>query len=734
MHNSGKLFVKTFVISTLVTIVAIFSTQTMVWAVDEVPSKNTQIVCLNPIRCDMPNSGCDALDTPPLYRVHRVSLELQSQMNSNDIYLEECIERLDNGNATGDIACIPVPIEEMATPGTFQIRNRLKDSGVSATWASNRNFFRTARYEQCLASSTDPDDPDVIALCESSADELVDSSSVFAQFLRDKNYEFHGIYAQGNVSAPGAKVAYPFPANLNEKFEWGSSSDYMNHYFIATAYSEPIHGTTGSDPSDKVGRLGFPVGTPDCEFSDYDPFGQLFDRVTMQPVEGVRVALFRNVGTANPDYRLFNQAVATQVMGPQYILPTWYSPIVLTSKMGYYSFVVPPGTYKVIAFRNGTTTPGPVAGDFQIEANNSILDPMATELGLAGEVMVNNAVHTLYPKVYQISESGSGFLDIPSIVEGAVPERRDISVQGVTPAEPAVVAFKRDVNTRGDSVIRGKINKPFGMIFAKSEDMSTIIRTATADKDGKFVMTILASELVAGEDIRFTVEAVSLTPVTPTPVAQKLIEWVSRVFNFPVRIVDAQTQTPGLVMESRLSYLEGYSYDTSNKILPNARVFVMDRRSGRISFSTTSDDRGFFVVPSDALPTGEYDIYYNPENLTDQIKIDSKTFFEQNKEYFTSNNIDVRKPKFSESAKAYLTQNPEPSVSTTQGTGGPKQGTPGQLNQGVAPTRAMEQNNPVNQLSPALLMYVAILLLLIVGAGLLIVYYMKRRQEPHLYE
>jgi hypothetical protein len=117
------------------------------------------------------------------------------------------------------------------------------------------------------------------------------------------------------------------------------------------------------------------------------------------------------------------------------------------------------------------------------------------------------------------------------------------------------------------------------------------------------------------------------------------------------------------------------------------------------------------------------------------VKVDLEKFYTQNKEYIETNNIDVNKPKYGETAQVYLTQHPEPSVSTTQGTGmGPKQGTPGQLNQGVAPTRAAEQNNPVNQLSPALLMYVAILLLLIVGAGLLIVYYMKRRQEPHLYE
>lgn len=714
---------------------SVFNTTSIVRA-EDIPGKTAHTVCLKPTRCDDANAGCASYDTNPLIKVHRALLEFVSQVNSSQVYLQECIQVFDaNDNPVGEPGCIPMPIQRNGSALT--VRNYFADGTTSTKWnePTHKEYFKEAAYEQCLASSTQPDNPLVIAACDNASSTLIGNTTPLSRFLSDKNYEFHGLYAQGDISNAGAKTQYPITANLGTKLEWGSSSSHLLHYFIATAYTNPIEGTSGDDPSSKVGQLGFPAGTPECEWVDYDPYGQVFDRETMQPVEGVRVALYRNVplvATPNePNYELFDQSVATQVMGPGYTLPSWYQPVVQTDARGYYSFVVPPGRYKVIVFEGARPTPG-ATGDFVIPVNATIFDTDATAFGESASARVNGTTQTLYPKVYQVAVSDDGlYAQIPPIDEGTTPERRDISVQNVRVADPKVVALKRDVNTQGDLIIQGAINKPFGTvsIMRRTGGQLLTIKSSQADKNGKFYVLIPFNQVPVGENLETSVAATDLEPVLPGPQVRGIMQWVNGILNMFNKEVNAQSTVSGPIIESRLNYLEGYAYDSSNKVIPSAQVIIMDQRTNTITYSISADENGFYRVPSDGLPSGGYDIYYQGASGTKPVIIDSQQFYEQNKEYLEMQNIDVRQPRYSEQAQAYLTQNPqrpnEPAVTGTQGTGEVQS----------TPVVQPPQQLPTNQsISPVLLMYVAILLLLVVGAGLLIMFYMKRKHEPHLYE
>ena len=714
-------------------------------------SMNSQTVCLNPVRCDRPNSQCSSYGTNPLYTVHRVRLEVEGQLRTNEIYMQECIERINAGGTPGETICVPLPVYIQGSD--WKVSNLFTNG--SKSWINDKEYFTNAKKQECMASFTDSAIPtEVEATCAQIAS---DWETDVNEYLTANEYAFHGLFsyigaAPSVLNASNAYTTYPTQYERGRIFEWGSSSRYANHYFIATTYTPPIEGTSGSDPSNKVGQLGFPAGTPECSFEDYDPFGQVFDRVTMQPVEGVKVALYRDVRVnvadpTNSNYILFNNFAVDKlidlgVLDAQYTLPSSYQPSVSTNSMGYYNFVVPPGMYKVVVDRNLQNYSGSI--EYPIPTlliASSILDVQAKELGTIAKVTIDGVIQDLYPHVYEVEESPVGKVFLPPIDEGTTPERRDVSIRGMSPAAATIVSFQRDVTIQGHWILKGRTNKPFGTVSAKKKEQGnqwSIIRSTTADKNGRFNMTILSQEIPeVVQEWRLFAEANQLVPVLPAaPEANVglmgLIEKVLKVFQSTVH---AQTINEGVVMKPRLAYLDGIAYDTFGKPLPNTTVTVVSDRIGSVTYVTTTDTEGKYFVPSDKLPSGDYAIYYTMGNSSRAIKVDSTEFYRQNKDYLVMQNIDVSKPRYTEQTQVYLTQNPLPTESGKQGPSmDPKQGTPGQLNQGVAPTRAVEQNNPVNQLSPALLMYVAILLLLIVGAGLLIVYYMKRKQEPHLYE
>jgi len=710
----------------------------------ELPTMNPQTVCFTPTRCDKPNSQCSEYGESPLVRVHRVRLEVEGQLRSNEIFMQECIERiLDNGE-TGQTICIPLPIQQEGS--NWKVSNKFTNG--SKSWDGNESLFTSAKKRECIASFSSAADPTLVEeTCERIANGWQDDVDAY---LTSNNYAFHGLFAYTGtapttLSAENAYTTFPTQYERGRIFEWGSSSTYANHYFIATTYTNPIDGTSGDDPSNKVGQLGFPISTPECASEDYDPFGQVFDRETMQPVEDVHVALFRDVQDPdNPqpaNYILFNQYAVDKlidygVLGPQYVLPVSYEPALNTNKLGYYSFVVPPGEYKVVVSRTSTNyQPNRQYPIPTLAVTSSVMDISATELGRVARVLVGGMQYDLYPDVYQVKEEPVGQVFLPVIIEGTVPERRDVSIEGVAPQPASVVSYQRDVTSQGNWIVKGRINKPFGSVSAKKREQGnqwSVIQTTSADKDGRFSMTILRQEIPdLAQEWRLFAEANQLISVPQAPPAANagligLLEKVLQIF-FPS--VHAQSMDQGIIMKPRLAHLDGVAYDATGNPMPNATVTVVNDRVGSVTYVTSTDSQGKYFVPSDKLPLGDYTVYYSIEGSTITVSVDSAKFYEQNKEYLEMQNIDVRQPRYSEQAQAYLTQNPqrpnEPAVTGTQGTSEVQN----------TPVVQPPQQLPTNQsISPVLLMYVAILLLLVVGAGLLIMFYMKRKHEPHLYE
>ncbi len=712
--------------SLIVTLIIFISFGGIALATD-VPMKNMESACLLAKRCDLTQAGeCEPSNNQPLIRVHRTLLEVESSLSSNQVFVLECLE--------GSPLCYPLPI--VADGIGWKLKNYKADRVVghpiaedTASWEFHRQAFIDAMIQMCLAAYVNP--ADGVSACTQASIESQDGFSELAGVMTANNYQYHGLYEAGTLVP--VVTPYPVIANQGKRFESASySSEDLERSFKIVAFTNPIEGTSGGAPSDKVGKLGFVRNAEACPTtSSHDPFGQVFDRGTMQPVKDAKVVLYREMDNGQnllPPVLVYDRVTTTNTEG---LMTPFVNPR-RSNDLGVFSFVVPAGNYKLLVLPNSANAPERLP---TVLASSSVMDTRASDMNPGVSVVVGGTPTVLYPEVYQVTTSGVN-LDLPVIVENDVPERRDISVVGLIPRQASVLPVPhRVVNSAGDNIITGRINKPFGMVRAKNtpQNGGQELGSTSADIDGKFTLVISTNVLPRGRHYELEATAVPLIP-TP-PLGARINEWVQKLLEKLLPQVHAQSMSSTTVITTRLNYIEGYAYDESGNILKNARVTVFDSTVGVPVYTTQTDQSGFYKVSSENLPRNDYSIRYTPEGSNAMVKVDLEKFYTQNKEYIEKSKIDVLKPKYGQSAQAYLTQNPEPSVTTEQGTKvGPKQGTPGELNKGVAPTRAVEQNNPVNQLSPALLMYVAILLLLIVGAGLLIVYYMKRRQEPHLYE
>lgn len=691
--------------------------------------KNVESACLETTRCNASGAtGLCAPDEPyPLVWGHRAHLAVKSGLSSGKVFVQECLEF---GGAEGDEQiCLNVPIvADTTAPSGWRLKNYKADQNNNVKWTTDKQMFIDAKKEECLNSYVNRADGAVI--CANTWDNYLSTPEGIAidEFLdEEENYQFNGLYTAGGSTLQSI-TSYDYTANLGSKFEWGSSTTHsITRYFRVITYTNPREGTSGSDPSNKVGQLGFLVNEEACETSvNYDPFGQVFDRTTLQPVENARVALYRemeDVPGVTP--AVFKYKLVDEQNTPGIITRPFQNPV-SSSSFGMFSFVVPPGMYKLLISVNNP--PAVLLEDLTV--NQTRLDPNATELGNPLSILVGGSPQVLYPEVYQVSAMGEQ-ISLPVINEGNVPERRDLSVLGLRVEDPKVLFHRRRVNSAGDNIIRGRINKPLGIVTARRG--TDVLGSTSADIQGEFRLVISSDQLPRGESYRLQASSVPLVPVVPTSTPTvRLQNWLNALMDLLLPTVHAQTTAGEVIVEPRLNYLEGYAYDASGSVLKNALVTIFDKSLGVPVYNVQADEEGFFKITSEQLPRNDYAIYYTPEGSSSIVSITAEKFYTQNKEYIEMKKIDVNKPQYSKPAEVYLTQNPEPSQGANE-TMKPK--VTGTQDNAVMPTGgAGPSDSLTQQISPTLLMYVAILLLLIVGAGLLIVYYMKRKQEPHLYE
>lgn len=682
-----------------------------------VPMCPANLYCLEDATC--------AQTDDPVHKGHRLKVTNQGIVTSANtkLFFEECML-----NDSGNKYCVPMPLVD-AGGGAYTIPDK-------ANWASNKNLFMNALIQRCKAGFTSP--TDAAAACTEAAISATDGFVALDAALRSFEYEFQGLFV-GSATALTRVTNQPFNVPASG-YEWGDQTKYgiaLTKNIQVVEYVG-FGGQTGQGgaTSPHVSQLGMPNPQATCQGAVYDPYGKVFDSNTLKPVANVKVWIF------DQKKDVTGQPILDAAGYPTYVKYVTADPIFTnpwtTTPFGSFTFRMPEGTYKLIISNADLNTfefsTNPATYAAAVKAY-TIVDVNSNGQNVI--VQNNGSQATLYTDLYPASQSNPA----PDIVQTNVAIHKNIPVVGVAPAQAQVYSYQRNVTPMGFVILTGQGTMPFAEVAAFSTT-GRKIKSAYTDKDSKFEITIDPNkDLQQGEDFS---NLAAYDPVYVRVVASiknKIIDTISGLRDWLAgkiaKPVFAQKFTPPIV--KRPSYVEGFAYDTSGKVLPNTDVMVMDTVSFVVTFRTVADAAGYFVIPPSRLPSGIYQLMYKPQGSSQVTVVPMTRFMSSNAKYHADNTVDLYKPTLSAKAQTYVESNktlyPEIVYTTTA----PKQGSGTDTQYPVTPDKSQQQNNENKAVTPPamnvmLLVYVVILLIVVVGVGILVVYYLKRKQDPHLYD
>ena len=93
--------------------------------------------------------------------------------------------------------------------------------------------------------------------------------------------------------------------------------------------------------------------------------------------------------------------------------------------------------------------------------------------------------------------------------------------------------------------------------------------------------------------------------------------------------------------EPILDYIEGFAYDSENKIIPKTKIDVRLEMNKQIYFSTVADDTGFFNIFPKNLPPYEFYLEFTDPETQKIVTQKTSEFVRQNKEYIKSKDLNL---------------------------------------------------------------------------------------------
>lgn len=333
----------------------------------------------------------------------------------------------------------------------------------------------------------------------------------------------------------------------------------------------------------------------DCLKIRWDPYGRVFDINSLEPVFGASVTLFKKRADGSFTQMTTNDVVGGNIINPQTV-----------KEDGAFSFIVDDGSYKL-----GVSSPNysfPVSEISKIHPNYS----------------------QIYYDVYPA-------LTGEEIVQAGKIEHRDIPVEPlsgvVTNNPPKLMEYFYTSQVISQTIsLQGTVSHPLAKLtfYSIKPIRYRQVGAIQADKNGKFSYKIDQSKFEPGESFG----EIDLAKVDLTLLGK----------SSPSIIKNAQAESNSVAtikLDPILTYLQGYAYDSSGKIIPNATVGIYLTFSNKPYYKTKADDKGFFKIPSEFIPNMAYGLRYTTAAGT-TIKVTTTEFITKNQKYLTDNKIDLQ--------------------------------------------------------------------------------------------
>jgi len=463
---------------------------------------------------------------------------------------------------------------------------------------------------ECIAT----DKGQICTTGTAATDAVVYGQDNVALLAQSVNYQYEGLFSQDGVTPRTNPIK---SANTGEigPLIWGDSTPVAySRKWLALNYGQtPNDAFRGSQGAVQQGTIDFDFATAekDCLSIAWDPYGRVFDSQSLEPVPGTTVTLMIKRADGNFTPVTVNDIVGGDIVNPQ-----------TTLEDGMFSFVVPDGTYKLTVAGNGLTFP-------------------VTDI---------NQLHTNYRLIYSdIYPAITG----DEIQQAGSIQHRDIPAVAATPnnGRPTLMSYfyeVKQINKKG--VVQGTVSHPFTKIIAYSvkpsaTNSSTTVRyrqiaETQANKLGRFKLEFDQSTFETNEIFG----ELDLAKVDLTLLAEKDNDLINKFLSYLNKIIYKVNAESGsattIKFDPILVYIEGYAYNQSGQVIPNADVEVYLKFSSKPYYQTNADATGYFKISSDNLPTMPYELRYKISGGTIS-NISTAKFVNQNQKFLKEKNIDL---------------------------------------------------------------------------------------------
>jgi len=425
------------------------------------------------------------------------------------------------------------------------------------------------------------------------------------------NYKLNHMKPPGNpVTSDGNGFVGPIT--------WGSETHPgTNHRWMAMNYYTPSTSKCDTPGAQQQCTFTFEGVSGKCLSIGWDPKGIVFDSVSLEPIPQVDVKL---------SVEQNGQYVPATIKNTQSVIQNPYR----TLRDGEYEFYVKPGNYKLDindARYSFVKTPN--------------IDPNYVKAYGISPALI------YYPGDVVIQQSSEiQYRDIPLQPKGQ-PYRGNVSL-----IDKGFVTLDKvtDMMTIQD----GRFSHPFTKVFIckqgfavahpdKTEVCAEAEALVVVDSDhlGQFSAEVSVTNLVPA-DFPLVIRGLKVPLTTNTKQTKRFIHTIFDRISalIPARLVSAQENTDDEI-DPILNNIEGYAYDASGAVLPAAKVGVYFTFSNAPYYETTADDKGFFRIASENLPTMPYNIRYTSGGGSTTTTITTTQFVTQNKKFLADNNVNL---------------------------------------------------------------------------------------------
>jgi len=375
---------------------------------------------------------------------------------------------------------------------------------------------------------------------------------------------------------------------------------FFNAYYLQDVSTQMIGKSISITPEEALHLQDFSVASPTPAALPRtrsikqrqvknDPKGRLFDAKSLEPVTGIEVSLLDNFK------RLYSEA---DFINPLIVLPN-----------GEFNFWVPNGIYYLNFAKLPLTHSWPVEMA-QIHPNYNLAYYCDPEVK---DETTSQTVPLYYQQFSIIEYNKLVHCDVPLDPGTNSPFRSEVKAltYGLT-------------RSSSDNTLyySGKQSHPFSKVELLGNTTGKVITEVEADKLGFWSVSL----------------ALANYPLDEAGLPEQV-----RV-RYTKKDLTGETQfksSNGALFDPLLRYLEGYCYNDQGKIMPKARVGVKQKNSDVVSYLTTADEKGFFKVGTQYLPSFPYDLIFTDPDSGSSLKQSTFDFVVENKQYLTQKSLNL---------------------------------------------------------------------------------------------